>query len=77
MMNEEEKPFPVRAYTKSELAGMYNPGLSSESARRILRQWMKLNRSLMSELKSHGYSDRIHFLTPAQVSVIVRHLGEP
>lgn len=77
MMNEEEKPFPVRTYSKTELACLYSPGLTCDSARRVLRHWIRFNRALRAELESLGYQDRMHLLTPVQVSVIVKHLGAP
>lgn len=76
-MNEDEKKFIVRAYTKSELAAMYNPMLTIESACQQLRRWIRYNKKLHDELCELGYSGNTHLLTPLQVKVIVKYIGEP
>lgn len=61
----------------TELAVRYNPHTTVKTARRILRQWITINRLLQDELAATGYSPTLRILTPAQVAMIYRHLGEP
>ena len=62
------------------LFGMYLRGVyayQSASARRTLRSWIAKNTALQNELARTGYSDKAILLTPAQVGLIFRFLGEP
>lgn len=77
MENLENKPFKLRSYTKSELAVQYNPQLSIAGARQVLRRWIVKNADLRNELLQCGYTASSHILTPKQVSLVVRYLGEP
>ena len=69
MKNEE---FTIRSYGKSELAMMYFPELSKESALKKFRFWLSLNPRLRSLI-----SKQIRSYTPKQVRLIVREIGEP
>ncbi len=69
MKNEE---FVIRYYGKSELAMMYFPELSKESALKKFRFWLSLNPRLRSLI-----SKQIRSYTPKQVRLIVREIGEP
>ena len=53
------------------------PHIQSASARRTLRSWIAKNTALQNELARTGYSDKAILLTPAQVRLIFRFLGEP
>ena len=55
-MKEEnlDEKVPVRAYTKADLAMLYNPGVCITTALQLLRRWIYANRQLMSELKEAG-----------------------
>ena len=52
-MKEEnlDEKVPVRAYTKADLAMLYNPGVCITTALQLLRRWIYANRQLMAELK--------------------------
>lgn len=52
-MKEEnlDEKVPVRAYTKADLAMLYNPGVCITTALQLLRRWIYANRQLMSELR--------------------------
>ena len=52
-MKEEnlDERVPVRAYTKADLAMLYNPGVCITTALQLLRRWIYANRQLMAELK--------------------------
>lgn len=76
MENKEEK-FQIRTYSKGELAALYNPALTPDGARHTFARWLRFNEKLWKELHEWGYSPHSRLLTPVQVGVIVRYLGEP
>lgn len=77
-MNVEQDPvFPIRAYTKAELAMLYNPQQCISVALQTLYRWIRMNRPLMAELEAVGYNKYRHCYTPAEVRLIVKYLGEP
>ena len=67
-----DEKFIIRAYGKSELAMMYLPHLGKETARKRLREWLKLNPRLRHIAKTKG-----NYYTPVQVRKMVEELGEP
>ncbi|WP_321479691.1 DUF4248 domain-containing protein [uncultured Bacteroides sp.] len=73
---EEELP-RYGAMTKGELAELYMPLASSAGARRMLNLWISKNSALSAELAATGYNIRTVTLTPLQVMLIIRYLGEP
>lgn len=66
-----------KAYSKKELATLYNPDITAEAAVNMLRRWILRNEKLRCELEEAGYEARFHLLTPLQVNIITRYLGEP
>ena len=69
MQNEE---FIIQTYGKSELAMLYFPHLSKESALKNLREELKINPRL-----HHLVNAKTHKYWPKQVRMIVEELGEP
>ena len=67
-----DEKFIIRAYGKSELAMMYLPHLGKETARKRLREWLKLNPRLR-----HIAKNKSKFYLPKQVKMIVEEFGEP
>jgi hypothetical protein len=67
-----DETFVIRAYGKSELAMMYFPDLSKETAIRKLRLWLSVNPRLRKLI-----SKKLRSYTPKQVRLIVEELGEP
>jgi len=63
--------------TKNQLAQLYFPERSIASARRKINYWIRHNQELTECLAKTGYSPRNLVLTPAQVNLIMRYLGEP
>lgn len=61
----------------TELSIRYNPHLSVKSCRRILFEWIEYNMPLSAELGATGWNRKNRMLTPMQVSIIYRFLGEP
>ncbi|WP_455593145.1 DUF4248 domain-containing protein [Bacteroides sp.] len=74
---EKEEKFPIRTYSKAELAHLYNPDMPIVSALRKLRRWIKKNDKLLAELNATGASRYEHSYTPRQVTLIPHFLGEP
>lgn len=64
-------------YSKSQLATLYLPHIQSASARRTLRSWIAQNTALQAALAQTGYSEKAILLTPAQVGLFFKFLGEP
>ncbi len=65
------------ALTKTDLAQMYLPQTTPAVARRKLNEWISRNNSLVCLLRQTGYTPCTRMLTPAQVRLIIEHLGEP
>ena len=69
MQNEK---FIIRAYGKSELAMLYLPRHTKETAMKLFRSWLVFNPQLR-----HIVSKKNKYYTPKQVENIVKELGEP
>lgn len=67
----------VKCYLKSELAGLYFPDLSADSAVRKLMRWIKRCTDLMDELLKLDYRPASHTFSAREVRLIVYYLGEP
>ncbi|MCD7936283.1 MAG: DUF4248 domain-containing protein [Tannerellaceae bacterium] len=76
-MEHNQYSFRIKSYGFQELAILYAPGLQPESASKRLKSWLLANKELTSELYRWGWTRRSRILTPVQVSIIVRYLGEP
>ena len=68
--------FKIRAYGLQELAMLYFPNSTPQSASNQLRKWMKKEQLLVKLLEA-GYVSGQKILTPRQVEVITGHVGEP
>ena len=60
-----------------KLAMLYYPDHSYKSAVHLFREEIRLTRGLLAALKAVGYKENKRKLTPRQVQVIERFLGEP
>lgn len=69
--------FEIRSYSFMELACMYNPGNSPQSASRTLTRWIKDTRGLKQALIEKGWRPYMKILPPMLVKCIVGFLGEP
>lgn len=69
--------WPVRPYSKRELAVAYAPDISPVSALNRLAEWMRYNDRLLRELANTGYRSRQRVFTSLQVELIFRYLGRP
>jgi hypothetical protein len=71
------KMIPCKAYTHQQLAVMFFPELSPESASRQLTRWIKRDPELLLALQHMGYGDRHRVYSPKQVEVLFNYLGRP
>ena len=76
-IEEEEKPFIFKSYTKKELACMYSPSITPRCAIRIFTKWIKINKELLRLLTATGYHPRTRTFTPRQVQIITNILDIP
>jgi hypothetical protein len=68
--------FKLKAYGLQELAQLYFPCNTPQSAATQLRKWMRI-KALDQKLRAASYTYGQKILTPLQVKVIVEHIGEP
>lgn len=66
-----------RFYTKSEIARMYFPGLSSKQATQNLRRWIMASAELSERLEADGASCHRKTYSCHQVTMIFDHFGHP
>ena len=69
--------FQIRSYGKAELALLYQPFSTPETALKTLYRWIKGCPPLLQELESMHYQPRRHTFLIPEVKAIVKHLGEP
>lgn len=69
--------FKIRTYGWQELAILYAPDLTPESAGKRLSSWIRFNPKLTHELQESGLKKGQRVLTPLQVRIIIQYLGEP
>lgn len=69
--------WPVRPYSKSELAQAYAPEIGERSALNRLSRWIRLNEALTCALQTTGYRQTQQIFTAKQVELLFTHLGRP
>ena len=69
--------FKIKSYGYGELAQMYFPAITKQSATVQFRRWIRINNNLLDELSLAGFKRYQKMLTPKQVEIIVRYIGEP
>ena len=69
--------FKIRSYSKKELALMFFPDSTPETAVKHLMSLIRRNDMLWDELQSMGYYSLSRTFTPRQVQAIVDWLGAP
>ena len=74
---EEEKTFQYRSYGKGELASLYLPNITQQSAVERFNEWIDAAPGLKERLLATGMNPRSRRYTPAQVRLIVEVLEEP
>ena len=76
-IEEEEREYPIRVYSKVELAMLYNPGKCITPALQCFYRWIRMNKPLVAELEAVGYYKFRRSFTPREVRIIFKYLGEP
>ena len=71
------KKFVIKSYGVSQLAQLYYPDRSEQSAVRLFRKELHETRGLWRALQEVGYQGYTKVLTRSQVKIIVQYLGEP
>ncbi len=74
MLTEEIEP---RLYGVAELAVLYNPRVTPNSATRILNRWIDRSPGLRERLETLGFRRGMRSFTPLMVKLIFEALGEP
>ena len=70
--------FPIRSYTKKELAFCYFPTAENpHSAVNHLMSWINRCTPLRNALEEQGYQKTSKWFSPREVKLITEHLGEP
>jgi hypothetical protein len=69
--------FKIRSYGYGELALLYFPNSTKKSASVQLRRWILFNKKLNEELNEFGFKPGMRILTPKQIQIIIKHIGEP
>lgn len=59
------------------VASVFFPSSYSTSNARSLRRYIRRHPDFYAELLEAGYDERDMFLTPMQISIIVRYIGLP
>ena len=77
IINHTSKMFTPRSYGKAELALLYQPSNTPNSAVKTLVRWINRCPMLVDELKSMNYNPRRHTFLKPEVEAIVKHLGTP
>jgi hypothetical protein len=72
-----EKEFVIRSYGYCELAMLYFPNSTKKSASAQLSRWIKCNSELKKQLSDNGFVSGMRILTPLQVKIIIKLIGEP
>ena len=67
----------TRAYSKKELALMYFPDSTPETAVKHMMMMIRSNDMLWDELQEMGYYSKSRTFTPRQVQAIFEWIGAP
>ena len=71
-----EQTFRLRIYRKNELAMLYFPESSKQTAMRNLGRWIHCT-PLKEELLERGYDKNRKYFLKHEVELILKHFGEP
>lgn len=74
---DEEPRFVCRPYLKVELAQLYAPHSTPQTALQQLYRWIRQHPQLWPELQALGSPRQRHSFLRKEVELIIHHLGEP
>lgn len=69
--------FTCRSYTFQELAMLYSPTSTPQTASKTLSKWIRETRGLRESLEAKGWKPQRKLLSPVLVACIISFLGEP
>lgn len=72
-----EKQFEIRTYGFNELAQLYFPHISKQSASRMLGHWIQTCPLLIEKLTGAHWKKRSKYFTPRQVKILTEHFDAP
>lgn len=72
-----EKKFETRTFGFGELAQLYFPQITKESASRMFSQWIYNSPELVTQLSELNWKKRAKYFTPKQVKVLIGHFDPP
>jgi len=72
-----EKQFEIRTYSYNELAQLYFPDVTKESATKMFNKWINSSPALIETLKGLDWKKNAKKLTPKQVKALVGHFDPP
>ena len=72
-----EKKFETRTFGFGELAQLYFPHITKESASRMFSQWIYSSSELLTKLSELNWKKRAKYFTPKQVKVLIEHFDPP
>ena len=76
-MAQIENHFVIRTFGFGELAQMYLPNITKESASKTFSKWIILNSSLQTKLSETNWKKGNKTFTPKQVRLIIEHFDLP
>jgi len=72
-----EKQFEIRTYGFNELAQLYFPNVTKNSASKQFKSWIYSSASLMEKLQALDWKKSSKNLTPKQVKTMIGHFDPP
>ena len=75
--NAQQSSFKIRTYYFRELALLYFPASTPDSASQAFRRMLRAYRGLPEQLHEKGFVPGYKIMPPAVVEIVVRCLGEP
>lgn len=72
-----KRPISRKRNQFGNMAMRYYPGRGYKTAIRLMRKEIVLTRGLLEALQAAGYQEHQRLLTPRQVMIIEKFLGEP
>ncbi len=72
-----EKQFEIRTYGFNELAQLYFPNVTKESATKMFKKWINSSPILIETLQRLEWKKNAKKLSPKQVKALVGHFDPP
>ncbi len=76
-MEQNQTQFKIRTYGFCELAQLYFPNVTKESASKMFRIWITSSSILMKKMQKIEWKKNSKNLTPRQVKILIDHFDPP